>query len=251
MAYRKNRENQRKCTFVWLLIIAMVLVETSDCKNHSWNILILSQHWPQTVCLMVSETCKVPQNIDYWTVHGLWPKRDEMCNNSWHFEIQNVMDILSELKLWWPDVLHPNSTQLWKHEWQKHGTCAATLQSLDTQNKYFSKALDLYHKINLNSVLKKLDILPSSKYYTLEMIENALVSVYGVTPKIQCLKGSSAQILGQIELCFTKEFEPLNCTHDVSGTNVTKDNKQSATSLNFSECELDQQIYYPPIEHLY
>ncbi|XP_043552447.1 ribonuclease T2-like isoform X3 [Chiloscyllium plagiosum] len=154
MACRNSRENKRNCTFVRIflpLIIAIAFLQTSDCKNHQWHSLSLSHHWPQTVCLMESETCKVPQNIDYWTVHGLWPKGDELCNKSWHFEIQNVKDILPELKLWWPDVLHPNSTQFWKHEWAKHGTCAATLQSLNTQEKYFSKTLDLFHKTDLNS----------------------------------------------------------------------------------------------------
>ncbi|GCC17927.1 hypothetical protein chiPu_0017735 [Chiloscyllium punctatum] len=256
MAYRNSRENERNCTFVRIflpLIIAIVFLQTSDCKNHQWHSLSLSHHWPQTVCLMASEACKVPQNIDYWTVHGLWPKGDELCNKTWHFEIQNVKDILPELKLWWPDVLHPNSTQFWKHEWEKHGTCAATLQSLNTQEKYFSKTLDLFHKTDLNSVLKKFNILPSSNYYMLKVIENALVSVYGVMPKIQCLKpeGRSAQILGQIELCFSKDFDLLNCTHDVFSTHTTENDRQYANYLGLSVCDPQEQISYPPIEHLY
>ncbi|XP_067900529.1 ribonuclease T2-like [Heterodontus francisci] len=257
MAYQNGRGNQRKSMFDWIflpLLVVFILPETSDCKNHPWHSLILSQHWPQTVCLMVSDTCKVPQNIDYWTVHGLWPKRIEMCNNSWQFNIENVKVILSDLKHWWPDVIHPDSTELWKHEWQKHGTCAATLESLDTQEKYFSKALELYQKMDLNSVLKKFDILPSPKYYMMENIEKALVSFYGVTPKIQCLnptRGESVQVLGQIELCFNKDFQQLNCTEAAPNMLDSENNRWHNTFSGFSVCDRDQPIYYPPIEHLY
>jgi len=37
-----------------------------------------------------------------------------------------------------------------KYEWQKHGTCAAKAESLNSEHKYFSKALELYHKFDLN-----------------------------------------------------------------------------------------------------
>lgn len=37
-----------------------------------------------------------------------------------------------------------------KYEWHKHGTCAAKAESLNSQHKYFSKALELYHKLDLD-----------------------------------------------------------------------------------------------------
>lgn len=37
-----------------------------------------------------------------------------------------------------------------KYEWHKHGTCAAKAESLNSQHKYFSKALELYHKLDLS-----------------------------------------------------------------------------------------------------
>ena len=45
-----------------------------------------------------------------------------------------------------------------KYEWMKHGTCAARAQDLNSQHKYFSKALELYHKVDLFSVLTKFNI---------------------------------------------------------------------------------------------
>lgn len=37
-----------------------------------------------------------------------------------------------------------------KHEWEKHGTCAAQLDVLNSQKKYFGKSLDLYKELSLN-----------------------------------------------------------------------------------------------------
>ena len=36
------------------------------------------------------------------------------------------------------------------HEWKKHGTCAAQLDALNSQRKYFSKSLDLYKELALS-----------------------------------------------------------------------------------------------------
>ncbi|XP_051869168.1 ribonuclease T2-like [Pristis pectinata] len=257
MASHRGSRNLRDPMLAWTflpLLVALILPETSDCANHPWHSFVFSQQWPQTVCLMASETCKVPLTVDYWTIHGLWPKRIQMCNNSWHFDIKNVQDILSDLEHWWPDVIHPNSTQLWKHEWQKHGTCAATLESLDSQKKYFSKALELFKQLDLNSVLEKANILPSSKYYMVENIEDALVSVYGVTPKIQCLfptQGASVQTLGQIEFCFTKQFQLFNCTETAPNLLVSEEDRQQNMYLKLGVCDRNMQVSYPPIEHLY
>ncbi|XP_015283497.1 PREDICTED: ribonuclease T2-like, partial [Gekko japonicus] len=102
-----------------------------------------------------------------------------------------------------------------KHEWDKHGTCAAMLESLNSQKKYFSKALELYEKLDLNSYLLKLGIKPGNTYYQLGVIKEALTSVYNVTPKIQCLspeQGEEVQTIGQIKFCFTKDFILRNCT---------------------------------------
>ena len=35
------------------------------------------------------------------------------------------------------------------HEWKKHGTCAAQLDALNSQRKYFGKSLDLYKALAL------------------------------------------------------------------------------------------------------
>lgn len=232
-----------------LLLIVFSLTEATECKSHPWNTIILTQHWPETVCMEVNE-CKDPPKIDYWTIHGLWPKNSMLCNNSWHFNITNVENILIDLKHFWPDVLHPNGSQLWKHEWQKHGTCVALREPLDSQEKYFSKSLELYKKLDLNSVLAKFHIVPSSEYYTLEAIKNALLTTYRTIPKIQCIHPTgdgAVQILGQIEICFDTDFQLVNCTENIYNKLNLENNGQRQNS-ELSVCSPDLKIHYPPVE---
>ncbi|NWY02354.1 RNT2B Ribonuclease, partial [Nothoprocta ornata] len=104
-----------------------------------------------------------------------------------------------------------------KHEWDKHGTCAATLQILNSQKKYFGKALDLYKQVDLNRCLLLLhsSFTRALCVFQMTVLKEALTRAYGVTLKIQCLppeEGEEAQTIGQIEFCFTKNLELRNCT---------------------------------------
>uniref|UniRef100_A0A8C4KX04 Ribonuclease T2 n=1 Tax=Equus asinus asinus TaxID=83772 RepID=A0A8C4KX04_EQUAS len=200
------------CNFTKVLEKQVPLVFNSG--DHGWKKLIMVHHWPTTVCKEIENACSDPP--DYWTIHGLWPDKSEECNRSWHFNLEEIKDLLPDMKIYWPDVTHPpNHSHFWKHEWEKHGTCAAQLDVLNSQKKYFGKSLDLYKELSLNSMLQKLGIKPSINYYQISDIKDALASVYGVIPKVQCLpprQGEEVQTIGQIELCLTKDLQLRNCT---------------------------------------
>ncbi|XP_066401727.1 ribonuclease T2 [Molothrus aeneus] len=219
----------------------------SDSHPHAWKKLYFAHHWPVTVCKMNANDCHDPPK--YWTIHGLWPDRAEDCNRTWHFNVTEIKDLLSDMRLYWPDVLHSsvNRTQFWKHEWDKHGTCAATLEVLNSQKKYFGKAIELYQHVDLNGCLLKVGIKPSSSYYKMTAIKEALTRFYGVTPKIQCLppeEGEKAQTIGQIEFCFTKELQLVNCTAREGGSNAVQAHLKLGTS-ELSVCNDTLPTYYP------
>ncbi|XP_062980526.1 ribonuclease T2 isoform X2 [Elgaria multicarinata webbii] len=218
----------------------------SDAYPHKWEKLYLVHHWPVTVCKMSKNDCKDPEM--YWTIHGLWPDKTEDCNKTWHFNISELQDIMGDMKQFWPDVLHPNHTSFWKHEWDKHGTCAATLETLNSQKKYFSKALEFYKKINLNSYLLKVGIKPGSTYYELAAIRDALTSVYSVEPKIQCLSPEEGQLqtIGQIKFCLTKEFTLRNCTESTSISSSYHEHFFKEEELSICN---DTLTYYPSHLH--
>lgn len=217
---------------------------------HMWTKLILTHHWPETFCTM--EQCH--PNISYWTLHGLWPDKGNDCNSSWHFNTSEIEDLLPDMEKSWPDLLNPSSSKFWSYEWHKHGTCAARAESLNSEHKYFSKALELYHKLDLNSVLQKFDIIPSEKYYSFAQIEGVIQNFYGVTPKIQCAnpsKNADHQLLGQIEICFNPDFTLLDCEKHVPMKTIPMRGWNDPMGVDhpsgFSVCDNDVPVYYPPL----
>ncbi|XP_028293020.1 ribonuclease T2 [Gouania willdenowi] len=231
----------------YVLILVCLAVATSSAfvisHPNTWTKLILTHSWPSTFCSM--EHCH--PNISYWTLHGLWPNKGQACNSSWHFNSSEIEDLLPDMLKSWPDLKNPTSTTFWKHEWDKHGTCAARVESMNSQYKYFAKALELYHKLDLYSVLQKFDIIPSEKNYNLSQIEGVIENFYGIKPKIQCLHPSKepvTQILGQIEICFQPDFTPADCTKELS-----VEDKATVGDVNASElsvCSHTVPVYYPP-----
>ncbi|XP_040899295.1 ribonuclease T2 [Toxotes jaculatrix] len=225
-----------------LLCLAVALSSAFVISSPSmWTKLILTHHWPTTICVM--DHCH--SNISYWTLHGLWPDKGAMCNSSWHFNSSEIEDLLPDMKKSWPDLLHPLSTTFWKYEWHKHGTCAAKAESLNSQHKYFGKALELYHKLDLDGVLKKFDITPSEKYYTFSQIEGVIENFYGVKPKIQChsSKHADSQLLGQIEICFDPDFTLLDCDKQGQWDDHMAVDKPSGLNV----CDHNIPVHYPPL----
>ena len=48
--------------------------------------------------------------------------------------------IKSNLIKYWTNIFKDSKQDsLWKHEWMKHGTCAAELKALNSELHYFSK----------------------------------------------------------------------------------------------------------------
>uniref|UniRef100_A0ACB8GCE5 Uncharacterized protein n=1 Tax=Sphaerodactylus townsendi TaxID=933632 RepID=A0ACB8GCE5_9SAUR len=99
---------------------------------------------------------------------------------------------------------------------------------------------------DINSYLLKLGIKPGSTYYQLGAVKEALISVYNVTPKIQCLspeQDEEVQTIGQIKFCFTKDFTLRNCTESNVDSYSAHENMLSRTE-DLSICN-DTLINYP------
>ncbi|XP_052429316.1 ribonuclease T2 isoform X1 [Carassius gibelio] len=214
-----------------------------------WTKLILTHQWPETFC-SVEKNCTT--NVSFWTLHGLWPDSGMMCNTSWHFNASLIEDLIPEMKKYWPDLLKPSSPEFWEYEWTKHGTCAAKADSLNSQHKYFSKALELYKKFNLTNVLESNRIVPSEQqHYTLDEVETAITSFYNVKTKIQCVhpvKGDQVQILGQIEICVDRDFQLIDCQKSIE--EICSNDIPAVSVSGQSElrvCDHSTPVYYPPV----
>ena len=74
-----------------------------------------------------------------WTIHGLWPQWNDCCPGP-AFNYSELGSMVSEMNKYWPSCPQYSDTnsQLWSHEWSKHGTCSGM-----AQNPYFQEAINL------------------------------------------------------------------------------------------------------------
>ena len=76
----------------------------------------------------------VKDSATQWTIHGIWPTTNNQigplyCNRTDKFDPEKIRDLLPELRLKWTDVRAGGGDEFnfWRHEWEKHGTCAEQL----------------------------------------------------------------------------------------------------------------------------
>lgn len=128
---------------------------------------------------------------------------------------------------------------LWKHEWLKHGTCAAMLQELDTENKYFGQGLAWLQQYTMNGLLAKSNILPGAMYNITDFY-NAIKQALNINPSIHCVhEHGGGQYLSELKICFTKQLELIDC-NGISDEYVTEHRNGVITN-----CNSKQEIQYP------
>ncbi|KAL1117720.1 hypothetical protein AAG570_004035, partial [Ranatra chinensis] len=191
---------------------------------NEWDILIFTQNWPNSVCLAWQEkskgaTCTLPNDTTKWTIHGIWPTKlgttgPWFCDPSRPFNLESIYGLLPQLEeVWTPVQNHKKRYMLWRHEWEKHGTCAAQIQPLDSEFKYFEQGLQWAEKYGMVSLLEKAGIKPSSVGYDPQSIWQGVKRVLGKDPCIVCYddQHDGVSYLQEIRLCFDKNLSLVNC----------------------------------------
>jgi len=206
-----------------LHIVFAAEINPINATSDEFEYLLLAQFWPSTSCYFYfgqEECSSVPKNVTGWTIHGLWPSRPgslgpQYCNNSLKFNFAEIASLRPQLEEYWPYLdLKGDFTELWNHEWTKHGTCAQTIPALRGEMGYFPMVMKLQRPLNVLGVLKKFNITPSYKSkYKPQDIFNALQSVFGTKTVISCMydKKSKTHQLDQVWICFTKSFDLRDC----------------------------------------
>jgi len=125
---------------------------------------ILALSWQKSFCkLNHTPECRYSKNYDYFTIHGLWPKKKN-CNGIKHFRLPKPL--WENLKKYMP------STKLIHHEWRKHGTCYSQDPII-----YFSDTLYLTQQIN-NSKILEFFRLNKGKIITKQALNKIINSIY-------------------------------------------------------------------------
>ncbi|XP_030385323.1 ribonuclease Oy [Scaptodrosophila lebanonensis] len=192
-------------------------------QDYNWDVLIFTQQWPVTTCYHWREQdpnfeCRLPQKKEFWTIHGIWPTKlghvgPNTCNRSAIFDKDQLKPIENRLETYWPDLDGEDNKvdKLWSHEWLKHGTCAASLDTLDDELKYFGQGLIWREDYVMSRILDASGIHPDSNN-TVTVLNEAIVKALGKNPSIHCLYGKHGiSYLSEIRICFNKSLELIDC----------------------------------------
>lgn len=227
-------------------------------KDTNFDILIFTQHWPYTVCSEWMEEhknneCTLPKQKNSWTIHGIWPTKYHIigpvfCNDSWAFDMNKIAPIEDELTEKWINIEKNTPLDgLWKHEWEKHGTCAATqLKSVDSELKYFQQGLDFLDRYSISTLLKGTYIQPGiDRSYKLEEIHETLAGFIDNNFAIVCKtdRKNKRQYLFEIRICFDKDLNLHSCDGIVMADLYEQD--PSPSDKIITNCKKDTEIVYP------
>ncbi|XP_072032219.1 ribonuclease Oy-like [Amphiura filiformis] len=225
-------------------------------NSKQWDFLTLSLSWPQTFCTLEGDenvTCQIPPDVNDLAIHGLWPsgKSDPFsCNNTWKFNVTEIKDLKPKLLVEWPNVLPDRpEDSLWQHEWEKHGTCAASLPALNSQHSYFEKTLELKEKYNLLEMLRSYDIVPSdSKQYQYDDVFNSLAKALRTQPYLECyipLQNPDVFYIAEMRICLDKQFGLIDCTK----SSMMELRSNRVTQRENQPCTTKLPLMIPPIQH--
>ena len=86
-----------------------------------------------------------------FTIHGLWPNYNDgtypqNCDHKNPFNPAALKPLLDRMDSEWPSFAGPDNT-FWKHEWDKHGTCAESVFA--SEFEYFQTTLGLHEQDDL------------------------------------------------------------------------------------------------------
>ncbi|XP_059807333.1 ribonuclease T2-like [Hypanus sabinus] len=218
------------------------LIDTTEIQNDfydscKWKCLIFAQLWPGSFCMSFPrKSCHIPDQVNDWTIHGLWPNGHKFCNKSRHLTKEDIDNLTDKLFHYWPSLTNFEPFKFWANEWSKHGTCAACADSMSTPHKYFSLALQLRMKFVINKAFAAAGITPScDKGYTLNHFHTALTD-FGTHVNLQCYKSTGRQILMQIKIPLSKDFS--------IGCQPIEDNFNKSY---YHPCTSKSEIYYYPL----
>lgn len=246
-----------------LLLVAILLsgpALTCQCTNDlfqiekpfcGWECITFALMWPGAFCVGLKKSleCNIPQYIQSWTIHGLWPMYQGSCCSCWPIFPSDLEELEPEISHLWPTLLKTTSNfTFWKNEWIKHGSCAACVEGMNSPTRYFQRTLKLRGHFDIDRALMDAGIKPScNKTYQFEDLHSALAPIIGDKYEIQCLKDDEGrELLIQVKISLFRNFT-LGC-HKTPQAEPT----DARTAWKASEghpCPKDTPVFYFPISY--
>ena len=196
--------------------------------------------------------CVLPKAKNSWTIHGIWPTKYHtigplFCNDTWIFDMDSISTIENEMTEKWINIEKGTPLDgLWKHEWEKHGTCAAQhVPLLNNELSYFRQGLTFLDRFSITKLLMSTYIKPGIDVtYRLEEIHAALKSSLDDNFAIICEKDrkTKREYLFEIRICFDKDLNLHTCEGIVMDEGEEDPDPDDDIITN---CQKTAEIAYP------
>uniref|UniRef100_A0A1I7Z1C7 Ribonuclease T(2) n=1 Tax=Steinernema glaseri TaxID=37863 RepID=A0A1I7Z1C7_9BILA len=203
----------------WKRLLALFFLFSSCVADFDYY--VLTRQYPMAICRADnqahSDSCKIPSDTDSWTLHGLWPssssRRDiEFCTKD-KFDDADIKPIWKKLLEAWPNLLTGKGvTSFWKHEFEKHGTCA--LSEVKNELGYFKTSIQLHERFNITKALEDGGIKQSedTRYALADIRAVAEYRLGKRQLQLHCVHDKDNDwLLADIRLCLNKSFNPVDC----------------------------------------
>ncbi|KAL0006018.1 hypothetical protein SO802_013579 [Lithocarpus litseifolius] len=205
---------------LFLFLVAIVVRATSQPPNPTplrglpYDYYFVVLHWPKSVCNTSRYQCTKPIPA-YFTLHGLWPQRNNVqclvdCTLN-----QIPDDHSNVLTQYWPNLYGDNIT-FWMWEYNKHGSCFKPFYQYQTD--YFVSTFTVPLSTNLSGILSAVGIISGSPTIV-GAIQTAIQTSTRFWPTMQCNRNLVGTLqLYQIYLFFNKTtMMQINCTKTQKG----------------------------------
>ncbi|KAK2913108.1 hypothetical protein Q8A73_007221 [Channa argus] len=220
----------------------------------TWKCLLFTLQWPGGFCQSLNKEieCRIPQDVDKWTIHGLWPLRAMSCCDCWPMFHSDVQELEEELTEHWPSLVKDKpSFQFWRDEWQKHGACAACVEGMNSPLRYFQICLKLRGRFSIYKLLEDAGITPScERPYKVAEVHNILAPHLGDKHEIQCvMDDKDRQVWFQVKIPLSPNLT-VGCDHHVD----TEGEPGSSSGPGWRAspghpCPPQAPFFYLPIDH--
>ncbi|XP_028321129.1 ribonuclease T2-like [Gouania willdenowi] len=234
-----------------LMLLTTVVMAMGGKDFCSWKCAVFTQQWPSGFCksLINQSDCIIPEAINDWTIHGLWPQtHTESSCDCWPLFRSDIQELEEELMQRWPTLVKKHTSFFfWSLEWKRHGSTAACEEGLNSPLRYFQTSLRLVDKFNLSSILKKADITPScDRPYKVKELHGLLAPSFGEELEIQCVRDEKGRELWyQVKIPLSRAGFTVGCG------NYTWEGQRSNPSPRNQPhpCPAKGSVYLLPINH--
>ncbi|KAI4305264.1 hypothetical protein L6164_028638 [Bauhinia variegata] len=187
-----------------------------------YDYFVLALTWPNAYCQETRVTCDPSPPKQYFTIHGLWPNKNnglplENCKAKEPLTDAILKKFEEQLLEFWPRLRSADnfekSKNFWYVQWNQHGSCSSNKFPPDN---YINKTITLgstYGPLIMNQ-LQAADIKPDGKAYPWEKIAQAINRATGNKDGyLSCKNDTSGQLqLSEIRICFEADAVNLkNC----------------------------------------